>query len=426
MKKSHLLVILFCISFFCCKENQTQNGLGVIDIDSAFDSLSPIKMSEIADEVNYIQLETVDSSLIGEGPRIKITGDEIIVNPQSKTGEFKVFDRKTGKFLCNIGHTGGDSQAFDNDPMFWIDEFNRQIYFSNSAKKCYQIYGFDGNYLGKWEPKEDSIAMDVKNVFLLLSKNKSWIYNLRSKVNSGRVICYDRKNGTMDYRLFAKEDRNRLDDESYVIYSTYGLDDPSVSYSNGTSSVIYNTNPSIYLYKNELKMKETFVDTIYSVDDSGVKKPYMYFNLGKRHWPIDEWNKTDASKDRLHIDYIYETDNLIFFSCTKDLYEFIALTKKTYVGYYNKENGITKMMLREKRQIIGGSEVDIEDIGIEDDITFSMLPIKISGMSTDGSLFGVLTPSEILAFETANPSPELKKLQSEVKEDDNPIIVIAK
>lgn len=96
------------------------------------------------------------------------------------------------------------------------------------------------------------------------------------------------------------------------------------------------------------------------------------------------------------------------------------------MGYYNKENGVTKMMLREQRQIIGGYKIEIEDIGIEDDVTFSMFPIKIIGMSTDGNLFGVLTPSEILAFETADPSPELKKLQSMVKEDDNPIVVIAK
>ena len=84
------------------------------------------------------------------------------------------------------------------------------------------------------------------------------------------------------------------------------------------------------------------------------------------------------------------------------------------------------MMLREQRQIIGGYKIEIEDIGIEDDVTFSMFPVKIIGMSTDGNLFGVLTPSEILAFETADPSPELKKLQSMVKEDDNPIVVIAK
>ena len=426
MKKSHFSVILFCLCFLCCTRNQNQNGLDVINIDSAIDSLSPIKMSEIADEVNYIQLETVDSSLIGEAPRIKITEDRIIVNPRLKTGEFKVFDRKTGKFICNVGHTGGDPQAFDNDPMFWIDEFNRQIYFSNSSKKCYQIYDFDGLYKGKWSPEEDTLAMDVRNIFLLLSKNKIWIYNLMSTINSGRVICYDRKNDTMDYRLFANEDRNRVDDGSNMIYRTFGIDDPSVSYSNGTSSVIVNTNPSIYLHKNELKMKETFVDTIYSIDDSGIKKPYMYFNLGKRHWPINEWKMTTASKGRFNIDYIYETDNLIYFSCTEDLYEFFTGSKKTYVGYHNKENGVTKMMLREQRQIIGGYKIEIEDIGIEDDVTFSMFPVKIIGMSTDGNLFGLLTPSEILAFETADPSPELKKLQSMVKEDDNPIVVIAK
>lgn len=127
-----LFSCIVALIFTSCNNKGSTNSdknIPVIDIASAIASAMErpeiLKVTDIADKISYIPLETNDTSLIGNHPDITVYNDKILVT--SKNQPIKMFDKNTGKFIRNIGHLGDDPSGYsDTDGwgniLFWVDQ----------------------------------------------------------------------------------------------------------------------------------------------------------------------------------------------------------------------------------------------------------------------------------------------------------------
>lgn len=83
MKKNWLYIVCFaCMATACSGTPQTVNErLCSVDVASAMENLTELKLSELGKDVRYVALETTDSCLIGAGPDILLLDKYIVVFP---------------------------------------------------------------------------------------------------------------------------------------------------------------------------------------------------------------------------------------------------------------------------------------------------------------------------------------------------------
>ena len=114
---------LTLFAFFACNERTVQEENNTINVKDAMHSVRPIELSEITSGITYVPLETTDSSLIGEQADMRVFNTYILVS--SANQNLKLFDRKSGKFLSEIGHIGIDPQGYAKDSWgkvnYWVD-----------------------------------------------------------------------------------------------------------------------------------------------------------------------------------------------------------------------------------------------------------------------------------------------------------------
>ena len=87
----------------CSTTSQKNEAQGQIDILSAFENPTELKVSHLGKNIRYVPLETTDSSLIGQMYGIKLLDDKILVTSGANC---LLFDKQTGKFLCKVSGRG--------------------------------------------------------------------------------------------------------------------------------------------------------------------------------------------------------------------------------------------------------------------------------------------------------------------------------
>ena len=102
-------IMLLAMMWSACSSGQGEKTQGVIDVSSAFENLTELKVSQLGKTVRYVPLETTDESLIGATAALHLLKDKILVVTE---GKCMSFDKTTGKYLGNIGHTGDDPEGY--------------------------------------------------------------------------------------------------------------------------------------------------------------------------------------------------------------------------------------------------------------------------------------------------------------------------
>lgn len=117
-----------------------------IDMYSALQNKAEIlNTSQIAEDIEFIPLETTDDCLLGETfTNIIITDSDIIVYDHN--GCYR-FDRQ-GKFKNRIGTKGNGPGEYINTLSIMADTINQWIYMSDYMQRKYVKYDFSGKYLG--------------------------------------------------------------------------------------------------------------------------------------------------------------------------------------------------------------------------------------------------------------------------------------
>lgn len=138
LRSSLKLVILFILG--CSSPDEK----GITSFPVSKEAESEFKLSEIAKSVDYISLETSDSSYLSLIQDVKSYKDRLYV--VDFPGRILVFD-KSGKFLHQIGQEGEGPGEFYNLSSFVIDEDSETLYIASGRRLI--SYTIDNEYLSE-------------------------------------------------------------------------------------------------------------------------------------------------------------------------------------------------------------------------------------------------------------------------------------
>ncbi len=130
-------------------ENMTEDGLMLIDVAKEDYIQKRVNLADIAD-VEYVKLETADSSLIGNNFNVAYDGNNIVVADISSK-KFLIFD-KTGKFINSVNRKGRGSEEYQNISRSYVDFNSKTIYvYEPAPESVIKAYDFEGNFKNKYE-----------------------------------------------------------------------------------------------------------------------------------------------------------------------------------------------------------------------------------------------------------------------------------
>jgi len=132
VKKYKVFTILLILFNLSCNADLKQYDITFIDIEKNIDNFQFVYLSDFTDDIEYIPLETRDSSLLRSVSRLIITDDMFIISDFYSCMAFN----RGGKYIRRWGSKGnGPGQYVSSIETISIDEDNRKIYIITPPSK---------------------------------------------------------------------------------------------------------------------------------------------------------------------------------------------------------------------------------------------------------------------------------------------------
>ena len=254
-------IIILSLVFFSCTSGKQQilvkeGGCTVIPFESGVENVKPVKLSDIAEKVTFVPLETTDSSLIARQMLSQIRLANGCIYVPCSNG-LLTFDEKTGKFLRRISRKGqgpGEYASIRGIEVF--EESDNVHIFSGEKVMTFQS---DGKFLAQYS-KPGGWAASVMQDSLCLS----FILNHTGQ-QKYRLLITDVRADTL--QCFPQYDR-------FVMPGGFNW--------------IYHHNQERYLYthKDEHVFRDYYCDTLFTVKPDKLV-PRFRLEMGKYGLPKD-------------------------------------------------------------------------------------------------------------------------------------------
>lgn len=406
MKKDWLYAACFvCLTAACSGTPQSaKEGLSYIDVAGAMEKPVELKLSELGKDVQYVPLEMTDSCLIGESPNILLLDKHIIVFSRK---DCFVFDKSNGQFMNKVGHIGDDPEAYSYAAPMYNDR-DGLLYFQR-APNTLQKYDMQGNYCGKITIPTPPVA---PNNFVFTDSLIIGHYNnIAMGYNARALMFFNEAGEQIDTvpSLFPVLPEKQTQDIASISVKKQGLTAIILSvFNDGSQSATIIGVAPLWQSNGKVRFKECFNDTVYTVNRENLES-YIVFNTGKWHWGAEARTDSKNNESRLLIGAVFETENNIFFQCTRGLY---TSEPETFNGIYDRKTGATHMY--------------VEKEGIKDDLT-DFMPFYPKTYSAKGEYAAIVNADEVLSWIEEHPestqNAKLAKLKK-LTEDSNPVVII--
>ena len=391
-------LFLFCIVFFlaACGGQKVKEQVAEVapaepeypvhvPFETGMSAERKIKLSDIADSVCYIPLETNNKCLI----------KSIMSGGVMKTGKYwflpwveDLFQYTAdGKFLRKIGSKGGGPGQFNYIQKVDVNEDTGLIFMLTTTQKI-NVYDME---TGK---------------FLYDIKIPSLETQQFAMLNDTTVATFmPNSNGHQKERLY-------ISNQKGDILNTFYRSDLLENRSGTRWMMTSNSDRYLFRYKGLNCYKEYYNDTLFVVTESKLEPRYI-IDLGKYSLPIDcrmetcdgDWKTYNTVAAPYIRTQLIETDSLLF------------MPYNYWAGDKQRERHI---MLYDKRTeacfyVPGGY--------IENDFA-GALPLRPVASLEKNILLSVWEADEVMEEAEKNPAvlehPQLKRL----KEDDNPVLMV--
>ena len=331
MKKKYLFPIALAIPLFISCSDSTpseKEELRIINYEDCLREEKELKLSEIADTLEYLELKTPHEIVISRIANIIPTSDFLLVQIPDGIYQFT----KEGEYLRKIGEKGQGPKEYLSIRGIDIDPEKKEIIQADAQKIIY--YDFDGNFLR---------STPIKDFFFNLVRADSvfWTTNLCLYVDKYQACALNATGDTV----------------AVVPNPNYGMT------SQNTDGFYISSNLMLRefsKYDGSLFMKtRASRDTVYKISGTHYT-PYLYFEMGKYRMPVEYeiWYSKQAY-DRHAVDYwtvprLEETDRYFLFVSARQKeandikglddaedYKYLAYDKETGKGFVLKnEHGI--------------------------------------------------------------------------------------
>lgn len=391
------ILLLIGLTFLAaaCSGNKAIEKDGVINVATHMQHLNQLCLEDIqSKEVNYVPLETTDSSLIGDRPYVRLLKDKILVSSQGQP--LKMFDAQTGKFISTVGLIGqgkGEYNLISDIPVFWVDEKAERIMIKSSGQKIL-CFDSNGDFIENLTIPDEIILQLASQIS---SGGKLYFY---FPTETSKISVYDLKTGQMSETISGYSEEKAIQNDYQgipIIYNGYGNVPTCPSciirqLKNDGLFFHYKEDPVIWKFEGNTYLKERFNDTIYVASENKLESR-LIFDLGSWHCPYEKRFDVDGCENRISIDYVLEGKKCLYFVFQTNYYN-IGKTKNFY-GVFDKQT----------------HEVKISDTESILDNNKNICINKLQTATEDGTFLGLI------------PATEYNESASE---EDNPVVVILK
>ena len=277
---------LFICLLVCSSHYSVAQDVVKIVVDPNGVQTGECKLSDLAESIEYIPLETNDKCLIGYVLFFDISENYIVIYC-NKSKLIYLFHR-TGRFICQVGEYGEGSREYLHVDGLFIDEKKKRIIVISATAKKQLNYDLNGNFISSIEIKDKGSCMRLHNNRFLVKTNN---------YNGNVPFAYEIRD--MNLQLVAEAVK-------------------TVPFERGRLTMLHG-RPCNYLYNNKIHVKElTFNDTVYLIGEDNFFEPKYVINTGKYEVTADLYRIDDPSEmfDQLDkhasIRNIYETKDKLF------------------------------------------------------------------------------------------------------------------
>jgi len=237
--------ILFFITS-CSQEESILHG-NKWDIASILSSEKTATLSQLYDSIQYIPLETTDSSLLAARAYVFYADEEnLLIRSKNLVYRFN----EQGKFLNTSGQIGNGPAEYSILYSISVDKDNACLLFYVGQKKI-QFWNFDGTF-----QKEINLQSEGEITNLILTRDHKILAENRTYSEAGlkTSICYFNLDGELLYEQMLTKDNQQV-------------------------NIILQTVPILYPFQQEVKYKDLYTNQLlrYNHDSLTVDS---YFDLG--------------------------------------------------------------------------------------------------------------------------------------------------
>lgn len=390
VKKYGIVILALLGGLSSCKLRNPEDMNHTIIPVSTETSHSRLPMSALYSDLRYIKLETTPQSLIAQVAKV-IPLKERLVIVDKMTSQILLFE-KDGRFITCIGKKGNGPGEFVDIEDVAIDEKNNHVYVLDKSGQCISVFDLQNNYLGC--KKTDFIVHEIEYI------------------NNNRLACYG------DYATNANyEKRDRR--PNLFLLNINNMEATPLLYTPNSISVQEVNSPFSAMSSygdGKASLFDILTNTVYIINSDGIEKSYNC-HFGEQQEAVKRDYITKLQNEQLGAEQIMPGASdapayTVITSCI-GCTDYLLLTAINYSDshvYQIAYSPETTECLYAKACKSYPLENDIDGI------------IPFSPYASDGqNIYGVIE-----SYQLTEDDENIHKLIGDIKEDDNPVIVIAK
>ncbi|HCT94431.1 MAG: hypothetical protein A2X19_03080 [Bacteroidetes bacterium GWE2_39_28] len=428
-----VVVIALLTTISCKTDVELQTGeIKVIDLAGAVGGGKIVNISDVADDIKYVALETTDSSLIGLGARVQVENGRIYVHSRkSNSTDVKVFDID-GKYLFTFNRIGRGPEEYSAMSYIEIDNvtggfmvFDVISLITNSTLTTWNFkeYDKDGNFvkvvnMPVIEPgRLEAVKRFSKNLYISTVGSDS-----PDPVKIHGAAFDTLSNIMFEIPLAAMPDH----------LPKVSLGRISIEKSASEKKRYHTWPPTIKISKDEVRFVNPYNDTIFTLDQKFNYYPSFVINYGNYiNTSTDRKAITGTTGNHINLDPLSYVESSRFIMMNFMMRDFahepydeyiqgkngvITVPRTNCYGIFDKQTGFFNLM----NQPVKGK------LGFREDIKNGppFIPAHISKDDLASALFSAVQIIE--HSEVYDVKGELKEIVSKLKDTDNPVVAIAK
>ena len=382
MKKLLLLIVYSSVFFLTSFQSRKSDEVYVVPLAKNISNLSEIKCSQFIDQFEYIQLETNEKCLIPNDYQALILKNHILIYDVKFCF---VFDRKTGRFLNEIGKYGRGPEEYQKSLIAY--NYQNSLIYSLGWNDNVMVFGLDGKYQGSFPMPPPQRGMENPSFMILYSCLQ----------NSSIVGYYPNFLGIEAKLLTSFNQKGEI----IKVFPNKNV------YPKRQLKMLDLLDAKFYYLNNKTYFKERSIDTVYKVTEKTLI-PHIIFEMGKfsvpyeyKWWPPEERKKVNY----ILVNKIFENNTWIHILAGKESVEYFAM--------YNK---VTHQLNLNRR-----------GEGIPNDLD-NFIPFTPDFIDEDGNLVQIINASKISSWFKNYKSKTSERINTlrNVDEIQNPVIMIGK